>query len=361
MLVEAFDYDLPRELIAAQPACPRDASRLLDLSVDDRMTDRRFADLPDLFNAGDILVFNDTKVIPARLYGARRKALVELTLYHPLDGTRWMAFIKNSKRLKTGDVIRFYTDKICAENSDFSAQVIEKQGDDGVMVTFSCPPAQLAAKLEQYGFMPLPPYIKRNRPSADSMWYKFNDRENYQTVYAKHEGAVAAPTAGLHFTPEVLQKLRAKGVREAYLTLHVGAGTFLPVKTADTKDHKMHAEYGVITPQTADLINRTKTESGRIVAVGTTSLRLLESAADSADVLHPFAGETDIFITPGYKFKIIDNLITNFHLPKSTLFMLVCAVAGTERMKQAYAHAIAAGYRFYSYGDSSILRCVNKI
>ena len=361
MKVDLFDFNLPKELIANQPAHPRDHSRLLDLSTEQAIADRRFYDLPDLLHEGDVLVFNDTKVIPARLYGARGEALVEVTLYHPIDGIRWMAFIKNAKRLKPGDTVRFYTDKIPAAESGFSASVIEKQAEDGVLISFDCPPAELAAKLEQYGFMPLPPYIKRNRPSADSMWYKFNDKENYQTVYARHEGAVAAPTAGLHFTADILRKLREKRVREVFLTLHVGAGTFLPVKTEDTKDHKMHAEYGVITPETAEIINSAKQTGKRIIAVGTTSLRLLESAADEKGILHPFAGETDIFITPGYKFKIIDMLITNFHLPKSTLFMLVCAVAGTERMQQAYAHAIKEGYRFYSYGDSSVIKCVNKI
>ena len=361
MQVEIFDFELPKELIANQPVHPRDTSRLLDLSIENEIHDRHFYDLPDLLQDGDVLVFNDTKVIPARLYGARGEALVELTLYHPIDGVRWMAFIKNSKRLKAQDTIKFYTDKISPEASDFSATVIEKQGEDGVMISFNCSPDELAHRLETYGFMPLPPYIKRNRPSADSIWYKFNDRENYQTVYAKHEGAVAAPTAGLHFTDDVLQKLRNKGVKEVFLTLHVGVGTFLPVKTDNTEDHKMHAEYGIITPQAADIINQAKKERHRIIAVGTTSLRLLESAADDSGILHPFADETSIFITPGYRFKMIDMLITNFHLPKSTLFMLVCAVAGTERMQQAYAHAIKNGYRFYSYGDRSILKCVNKI
>ena len=361
MRVEIFDFELPRELIANQPVSPRDHSRLLDLSEEGKINDRHFYELPDLLEEGDVLVFNDTKVIPARLFGARGEALVELTLYRPIDGIRWMAFIKNAKRLKAGDEIKFYTDKISAENSDFSAQVIEKQGEEGVLISFNCPPQDLAAKLEQFGFMPLPPYIKRDRPSADSIWYKFNDKENYQTVYAKHEGAVAAPTAGLHFTDDVLKKLRDKGVKEVFLTLHVGAGTFLPVKTEDTKDHKMHAEYGHISEEAAAIINKAKQNGKRVIAVGTTSLRLLESAADEKGILHPFTGETDIFITPGYKFKMIDMLITNFHLPKSTLFMLVCAVAGTARMREAYAHAIKEKYRFYSYGDSSILKCVNKI
>lgn len=361
MKVDIFDFDLPRECIASEPVHPRDTSKLLDLSEEGKISDRRFYELPDLLNEGDVLVFNDTKVIPARLYGARGEALVELTLYRPVDGIQWMAFIKNSKRLKPNDVIKFYTDTVSAEQSDFAAVVIEKTAEDGVLVSFNCSPSELGRKLEQFGFMPLPPYIKRERPQPNSLWHRFNDNENYQTVYARHEGAVAAPTAGLHFTEDVLQKLRNKGVREVFLTLHVGAGTFLPVKTEDTKDHKMHAEYGVITQDAADTINEAKRNGKRVIAVGTTSLRLLETAADNHGILRPYADETDIFITPGYKFKAIDMLITNFHLPKSTLFMLVCAVAGTERMQHAYRHAIENGYRFYSYGDSSILKCVNKI
>ncbi len=360
MKIDIFDFELPKELIAAQPANPRDTSRLLDLSEEGCISDRYFYNLPELLHEGDVLVFNDTKVIPARLYGARGEALVEVTLYHPVDGISWWSFIKNSKRLKSGDIIRFYTSEISAEKSDFTAMVLEKKEDDGVLISFNCNPAELGHKLELYGFMPLPPYIKRDKPQP-GLWNKFNDKENYQTVYAKHEGAVAAPTAGLHFTPDILEKIRDKGVEEVYLTLHVGAGTFLPVKTEDTKDHKMHAEYGIITPDTVDVINRAKKEGRRVIAVGTTSLRLLESAADNQGILHPFNGETDIFITPGYKFKIIDMIITNFHLPKSTLFMLICAIAGTERMKEAYAHAIKEKYRFYSYGDSSIIKCVNKI
>lgn len=361
MKVDIFDFELPKELIASHPASPRDASRLLDLSVNGKITDRYFYNLPDILEEGDVLVFNDTKVIPARLYGAHGEALVEVTLYHPIDGTNWMAFIKNSKRLKVNDVISFYTDKITPQISDFKAIVIDKQGEDGVLISFDCNPSDLGTKLQQYGFMPLPPYIKRNRPSADSLWYKFNDKENYQTVYAKHEGAVAAPTAGLHFTQDVLKKLTAKGIKQVYVTLHVGAGTFLPVKTDDTKDHKMHAEYGELSQYAADTINQAKKEGHRIIAVGTTSLRLLESAADNKGILYPFADETAIFITPGYKFKVIDMIITNFHLPKSTLFMLVCAIAGTENMQNSYKHAIENKYRFYSYGDSSIIKCVNKI
>lgn len=360
MRVDLFDYDFDKDLIAKEPANPRDTSKLLDLSKEDCLTDRHFYDLPDILQPGDILVFNDTKVIPAKLYGRRGEALVEVTLYHPDDGIIWWAFIKNAKRLKAGDIITFYAADISAENSEFQARVLEKKEDDGVRIEFCCRPEDLNKLLQTYGSMPLPPYIKRDKP-GQGLWNKYNDKENYQTVYAAHEGAVAAPTAGLHFTPAVLDALKAKGIQTAFLTLHVGAGTFLPVKTEDTKDHKMHAEYGIITPEVADLINQAKKEGRRIVAVGTTSVRLLESAADPDGTLRPFCGETDIFITPGYKFRIIDMIITNFHLPKSTLFMLICAIGGTERMRAAYQHAIAHKYRFYSYGDSSILKCVNKI
>lgn len=360
MKVDIFDFELDKNLIAKEPVNPRDSSRLLDLSKEDEISDRHFYDLPDILQKGDVLVFNDTKVIPARLYGKRGDALVEVTLYHPEDGKAWWSFVKNAKRLKVGDEVKFYTDEITAEDSDFSAIVLEKNGEDGVLLQFTCEVDALGHMLEKYGSMPLPPYIKRNKP-GHGLWNKYNDKENYQTVYAKYDGAVAAPTAGLHFTQNVLDALDKKGITKVFLTLHVGAGTFLPVKTEDTKDHKMHAEYGIISEQTADIINKAKQEGRRIIAVGTTSVRLLESAADEKGVLHPFAGETDIFITPGYKFKIIDMIITNFHLPKSTLFMLICAIAGTERMKAAYQHAIKERYRFYSYGDSSVLKCVNKI
>jgi S-adenosylmethionine:tRNA ribosyltransferase-isomerase len=361
MKVDIFDFDLPRELIAAQPVSPRDTSRLLDLSVEGQITDRHFTELPDLLQPGDVLVCNDTKVIPARLYGQRGEALVEVTLYHPVDGLAWWSFIKNAKRLHVGDKISFYTETVPAADSPFCATVLEKDVEDGVLLRFDCAAEELPTYLEKFGYMPLPPYIKRERPNPDSLWHKFDDKENYQTVYARYEGAVAAPTAGLHFTPDVIQKIKDKGVTQVFITLHVGAGTFLPVKTEDTENHKMHAEYGVITPQAAEQINRAHATGHRVIAVGTTSLRLLETAADDKGKVQPFCGETSIFITPGYKFKVIDMLVTNFHLPKSTLFMLVSAVAGLDRMQQAYAHAIQEKYRFYSYGDSSIIKCVNKI
>ncbi|MBR5154107.1 MAG: tRNA preQ1(34) S-adenosylmethionine ribosyltransferase-isomerase QueA [Alphaproteobacteria bacterium] len=360
MRVDLFDFDLDKELIAKHPASPRDTSRLLDLTNDGTIGDKFFYELPEILEKGDVLVFNNTKVIPARLYGKRGEAEVEVTLYHPEAGCVWWAFVKNSKRLRPNDIITFYTTDITIIDSLFKAKVIEKHGEDGVLIEFLCDVEELSKNLEIYGLMPLPPYIKRDKPTT-GIWNKYNDKEDYQTVYAKHVGAVAAPTAGLHFTDDVLKKLQLKGVEQVFLTLHVGAGTFLPVKTDNTEDHKMHAEYGEITKEACEIINNAKKEGRRVIAVGTTSVRLLETAADENGVLHPFKGDTAIFITPGYKFKIIDYIITNFHLPKSTLFMLICAIAGTERMKEAYAHAIKQRYRFYSYGDSSILKCVNKI
>ncbi len=360
MRVDLFDFELDRDLIASKPVFPRDTSKLLDVTSDDIVADRHFYDLPEILKKGDVLVFNNTKVIPARLYGKRNNAEVEVTLYHPENGLSWWAFIKNSKRLHKEDIISFYTDVINVEDSLFKAKVLEKHGEEGVLIEFICREEELSKKLEEYGHMPLPPYIKRDKPTT-GIWNKYNDKEDYQTIYARHEGAVAAPTAGLHFTDEILQKLEEKGVEKVFLTLHVGAGTFLPVKTDNTQDHKMHAEFGIITQETCDVINKAKKENRRIIAVGTTSVRLLEAASDDKGILNPFYGETSIFITPGYKFKIIDYIITNFHLPKSTLFMLICAIAGTDRMKEAYKHAIKERYRFYSYGDSSILKCVNKI
>lgn len=360
MLVDIFDFDLDKELIAKEPARPRDSSKLLDLSDGQTIHDRHFYDLPNILQKGDVLVFNDTKVIPARLYGAHNKALVEVTLYHPETGLTWWSFIKNSKRLNENDEISFYTSEISAETSDFKARVLKKDETDGVLLEFLCPVNDLGNYLQKYGAMPLPPYIKRDKP-LKGLWNPYNDKEDYQTVYARHEGAVAAPTAGLHFTDNVLKALDQKGIERVFLTLHVGAGTFLPVKTSDTKDHKMHAEYGAVSEETAQIINQAKKEGRRIIAVGTTSVRLLETIADENGMIKPFVGETNIFITPGYKFKVIDMIITNFHLPKSTLFMLICAISGTDLMKEAYNHAIKEKYRFYSYGDSCILKCVNKI
>jgi S-adenosylmethionine:tRNA ribosyltransferase-isomerase len=354
MKVDLFDFDLDRDLIAKKPASPRDSSRLLDLSEESTIADRHFYDLPKILRAGDIMVFNDTKVIQARLYGKRGEALVEVTLYHPDDGLSWWSFIKNAKRLHVGDTIRFYTAEISAEESDFCAQVLQKDDEDGVFIRFNCDADSLGAFLEKYGSMPLPPYIKRDKP-LKGLWNPYNDKEDYQTVYAKHNGAVAAPTAGLHFTDRLLKEIDEMGVKRVFLTLHVGAGTFLPVKTDDTENHKMHAEYGIISEQTADIINQAKKEGRRIIAVGTTSVRLLESAADDTGVLHPFCGETDIFITPGYKFKIIDMIITNFHLPKSTLMMLISALYDREKILKIYEEAVRERYRFFSYGDAMFI------
>jgi len=338
MKVDDFDFDLPRELIAQRPVSPRDASKLL--RIDEELSDHIFADLPDMLNEGDLLVFNNTRVIPARLKGKRGEAGVEVTLHkHEGEGT-WIAFAKGAKKLRIDDMIIF--------DDDFSAQVLHKDGGE-VTLKFNRSGANLMEALEAHGGMPLPPYIKREGLADE------RDKSDYQTVFAEKEGAVAAPTAGLHFTPELLEKLKAKGVQFAYVTLHVGAGTFLPVKVDDVADHKMHAEFGVIDEETAKQVNDTHANGGRIVAVGTTSLRLLESAGCADGVLHSFEGDTDIFITPGYQFKIVDMLTTNFHLPRSTLFMLVSAFAGFDRMKAAYDYAIQNGYRFYSYGDGSLL------
>ncbi len=337
--IEAFDFALPRELIADRPASPRDAARLLH--VGSELRDRRVRELPSLLRAGDLLVSNDTKVIPARLAGRRRGAKLEITLHQPLGRGRWRAFAKPARRLAPGDRVDFA--------ADFAAEVSAK-GDGGeVVLDFARDDAALMAALERHGAMPLPPYIKRPRgPDA-------RDREDYQTIFAREAGAVAAPTAGLHFTPALLQALDARGVRRATLTLHVGAGTFLPVKVADLRRHPMHAELGTIPQETAALVNETRRAGGRILAVGSTSLRLLESAAREDGRLEPFSGTTRLLIAPGYRFKLVELLLTNFHLPRSTLFALVAAFAGLERMKGAYAHAIAEGYRFYSYGDCCLI------
>ena len=340
MRVDDFDFELPRELIAERPANPRDAAKLLHV-LPDRLDDLIVRDLPGLLRAGDLMVFNDTRVIPARLKGRRGTAGIEATLHEQTGPDSWNAFVRPAKKLTAGDVV------VWAE--DFSAEVIAKGEAGEVSFRFNVAGPDLLAALERYGVMPLPPYIKREQGADD------RDRSDYQTTYARVPGAVAAPTAGLHFTPALLQALDERGIGRVTLTLHVGAGTFLPVKVDDTRDHKMHRERGVIDAAAAERINAVKAAGGRIIAVGTTSLRLLESAADAAGVVHPFEGTTDIFITPGYRFRVVDLLMTNFHLPRSTLFMLVAAFAGLERMRAVYAHAKAGGYHFYSYGDSSLL------
>ncbi|MDR3436186.1 tRNA preQ1(34) S-adenosylmethionine ribosyltransferase-isomerase QueA [Telmatospirillum sp.] len=340
MKVDAFDFDLPREVIAERPASPRDAARLLRVRKDG-LEDLIVRDLPGLLEPGDLMVFNDTRVIPARLKGRRGTAGIEVTLHMAEGDDCWRAFARPAKKLSAGDHLVFAP--------EFSAEVAEKGEAGEVVLRFDRGGIALMAALERFGTMPLPPYIKRPA-GADA-----RDREDYQTVYAREPGAVAAPTAGLHFTTDLLEALDRRGVGRVTLTLHVGAGTFLPVKADDTRDHKMHAERGHVAADAAARINATKAAGGRIVAVGTTSLRLLESAATEDGRMQTFDGLTDIFITPGYRFRMVDLLLTNFHLPRSTLFMLVSALAGLDRMKAAYAHAVTSGYRFYSYGDASLL------
>ena len=339
MKVTDFDFDLPPELIAQHPVEPRDASRLLH--IDDNLSDLGIKDLPSLLNPGDILVFNNTKVMPSRLTGKRGEATVEVTLHKQDSDRSWWAFARPAKRLRLGDELIF--------GEDFKCQVEDKRDGGEVLLSFEGGLSVLMAGLEQYGYMPLPPYIKRDKGGT------VEDRADYQTLYAERDGAVAAPTAGLHFTRDLMAALEQRGINQAFVTLHVGAGTFLPVKASDTGDHVMHAEWGEIDQAAADNINRARAAGGKVVPVGSTSLRLLESAADEQGVLHPFTGETDIFITPGYSFKITDKMVTNFHLPKSTLFMLIAALAGTERVKAAYSHAIKENYRFFSYGDATLI------
>lgn len=338
MKVDLFDFDLPKESIALRPASPRDSAKLM--VVDQGIVHSQVHNLPDYLRAGDILVFNDTKVIPGRLYGRRGEARIEVTL-HKRDGlTQWRVFARPAKKCREGDILDFTGLKAMVTN----------EGEAGERtIRFEVEPEELFPALAKHGEMPLPPYIASQRKIDQQ------DDEDYQTIYAREEGAVAAPTAGLHFTPELMANLKSAGIKTATVTLHVGAGTFLPVKVDDTTDHKMHSEIGVLKTETADAINTARKNGGRVVSVGTTSLRLLESAATEQGILEPFNGETDIFITPGYKFKAVDAVMTNFHLPKSTLFMLVSAFAGLETMKNAYQTAIDEGYRFYSYGDSSLL------
>ncbi len=340
MRVDLFDFHLPPENIALRPVRPRDASRMLVVRGVGAFEDKGVRDLPQLLRRGDVLVLNDTRVIPAQLEGTRGEARIGATLHKRIDLRRWQAFIRNAKRLKEGDTIAFA--------AGVSATA-EQRHDDGSFTLCFAGDEPVEVLLERAGRMPLPPYIAQKRALDEA------DKVDYQTVFAAHDGAVAAPTASLHFTPELLAALDEAGITRHTLTLHVGAGTFLPVKADDTASHVMHAEWGRIDADTATALNDARAAGGRIIAAGTTALRLLESAADEAGVIHPFEGDTAIFITPGYKFRAVDGLMTNFHLPKSTLFMLVSALMGRERMQAAYAHAIAGGYRFYSYGDSSLL------
>lgn len=341
MRTDIFTFDMPLSLIANKPTDPRDAARLLHIKADGTLADYRVHDLDRLLKTGDVLVFNDTKVIPARLYGRRGEAQIEATLFKQTGSSVWETLVKNARRLKIGDKIVFA--------DDFSATVTAKKETGSVVLHFNKSGADLMCLLHRVGVMPLPPYIKRGKGGEES------DKIDYQTIYAREEGSVAAPTAGLHFTNELFQRLDKKGIEKLFVTLHVGGGTFLPVKAADTKDHKMHAEFGILTQETADRINAAKKEGRRIIPVGTTSLRLLESAADENGIVHAFAGNTDIFITPGYRFKVTDVMFTNFHLSGSTLFMLVCAFAGIDRMKEAYTYAVRQGYRFFSYGDACLI------
>ena len=339
MQASDFDFDLPPDRIAQQPARPRDAARLLHVAPAG-WQDRAVRDLPDLLRPGDILVANDTRVIPAQLAARRGAARIGITLDRPLPDGTWHALARNARRLHAGDVLQF-------DGADgFTAEVRARHADGGVTLGFNLSGAAFAEALHRAGALALPPYIARPAgPTAA-------DAQDYQTVFAARDGAVAAPTAGLHFTPALLDALARRGVARCTVTLHVGAGTFLPLRNEDVATHRLHAERGEITEAAAAAIGAAP---GRIVAVGTTSLRLLESAAAADGTVRPFTGETDLFIRPGHRFRTADLLLTNFHLPRSTLFMLVCAFAGTERMHVAYAHAIAAGYRFYSYGDATLL------
>jgi S-adenosylmethionine:tRNA ribosyltransferase-isomerase len=352
MRVTLFDFDLPPERIALRPIEPRDAARLLIVRPDRvaRFDDREILDLPQEFRPGDVVVVNDTRVIPARLHGSRVRGLasarIEATLVQREGEASWRVFARPGKKLRAGEIIRFAAGS-SAENLD--AEVVSKGDEGDIVLRFALAGEALDRAIERIGQMPLPPYISSRRP-ADQ-----RDLKDYQTLFAEKSGAVAAPTASLHFTPRLIAALAARGVIIQRVTLHVGAGTFLPVKASDTSAHKMHAEWGEVTQASADALNRARAAGGRLVAVGTTSLRILESAAQSDGKLAAFAGETSIFITPGYKFKVVDVLLTNFHLPRSTLFMLAAAFSGLETMQAAYAHAIAKHYRFYSYGDACLL------
>ena len=353
MRTDLFDFNLPEDLIALHPVRPRDAARLLVVQPGSPLADKSVRDLPALLAPGDALVFNDTRVMPVQLAGIRTRdvgaADVDVTLIERLDESCWQAFAKPGRRLKPGDVIRFGEEGRVCYLDVLNATVEEKFDDGRITLRFNLHSAYLDAAIAERGNMPLPPYIAAKRKAGEA------DRSDYQTIYSAREGAVAAPTAGLHFTQALFDDLDARGIIRHFLTLHVGAGTFLPVKAENTQDHVMHTEWGEISAQTAAALNAVRKNGGRIIAVGTTSLRLLESAADEGGIISAYSGGTDIFITPGYRFKAVDAVLTNFHLPRSTLFMLVAAFAGIDAMKAAYAHAVSARYRFYSYGDASLL------
>jgi S-adenosylmethionine:tRNA ribosyltransferase-isomerase len=356
--VGLFDFDLPEDRIALRPASPRDAARLLVVrpGADEPFEDRGIRDLVSLLRPGDALVLNDTRVIPSRLHGRRYRgetsARIEIMLHKRESEDRWLAFARPAKKLSLGETITFGDDSegIACELGRLQAEVAAKGEGGEVELRFAFAGAFLDEAIARFGELPLPPYIAGKRPTDAA------DASDYQTMHARADGAVAAPTAGLHFTPELVAALEARGVSRHFVTLHVGAGTFLPVKAEDTDAHRMHAEWGSVSAQTAATLNAIRQRGGRIVAVGTTSLRLLESATGEDGTIAPFSGDTAIFITPGYRFRAVDLLLTNFHLPRSTLFMLVCAFCGLDLMKRAYAHAISEGYRFYSYGDGSLLQ-----
>jgi S-adenosylmethionine:tRNA ribosyltransferase-isomerase len=337
---ELFDFDLPPELIAQQPARPRDFARLLVVEQTG-LRDQRVHDLPALLEPGDLLVLNDTRVLPSRLIGTRGEATVEVTLHAREGGGRWRAFARPARRCRPGDRLAFAP--------DFAAEVVARREGGEIVLQFGGDEAALTRRLEAHGTMPLPPYIRRPRGGDP------RDRDDYQTLFARQAGAVASPTAALHFTEQLMEALARRGIEHAFVTLHVGAGTFLPVKTDKVEDHIMHAEWYDVPADTVETVARIRSRGGRIVAVGTTVLRTLESAADATGALHVGPGETRLFITPGYRFKLVDRLLTNFHLPRSTLFMLTAGFAGLERIRAAYAHAVAHNYRFYSYGDACLL------
>lgn len=345
MRVDIFDYDLPVEKIATSPARPRDASRLLDLTGG-KLADKTILDLPGIFQPNDLLVINDTRVIPSRLNGLRDSVKIEITLHKQIENGIWAAFARPAKRLKQGDKIVF--------NSTFKATVQSRNAGE-VILDFQSDDQTILDELHKIGRMPLPPYIKRSELSKSEL-----DQQDYQSIFAKRLGAVAAPTASLHFTPALLNEIKLQGVKQVNITLHVGAGTFLPVTASDSDDHKMHSEWAELTNDAISLIKETKKSGGRIIALGTTVLRVLESAALNGE-LRAFSGETDLFITPGFTFRVVDLLLTNFHQPRSTLIMLVAAFAGTNRILEAYEYAKNNGYRFLSYGDACLLENMNKV
>ncbi len=353
MQVDDFDFDLPEELIALRPAPGRDSARLLHVLAGGGLEDAAIRDLPKILRPGDVLVLNDTSVIPAALEGTRTRggnvAKISVNLHKKISRATWAAFARPAKRLKAGDEIVFGKGKNACVLGALDATVKSKGEGGEVVLAFDLAGLDLDNAIQARGSMPLPPYIAARR-AAD-----LQDMSDYQTIFARRDGAVAAPTAGLHFTEALFEQLAANGINRQFVTLHVGAGTFLPVKATQTQDHKMHAEWGEVSAEAAQMLNDARASGGRIICIGTTSLRLLESAADENGIIHPFKGDTDIFITPGYHFKAADALLTNFHLPRSTLFMLVSAFCGLDNMKQAYAHAIAHDYRFYSYGDACLL------